>query len=121
MYLKTLGAVFTAAIVSVATQASAQQVYKCQDAAGKVTYASNPCAELGMRSAGEVKDSINVAPAQKAPPRPAAPAPAPAEKAAPPKSEKVEKAAEPERRCFTVKTAKGVVTRCNDKPDDADK
>lgn len=118
MYLKILGAVFAAAIVLVATQAGAQQVYKCRDAAGKVTYASHPCADLGMRSAGEVKDSINVAPAQKVPPRPAAPAPAPAAQAAPPKAEK---AAEPERRCFKVKTAKGFATRCNDKPEDADK
>ena len=116
MYLKTLGTVIAAAIVFVATQAGAQQVYKCQDAAGKVTYASHPCAELGMRSAGEVKESINVAPAQKAPPRPAATTPA--AQAAPPKAAP---AAEPERRCFTVKTAKGVVTRCNDKPEDTDK
>ena len=121
MYLKTLGTVLAAAIVFVATQASAQQVYKCQDAAGKVTYASHPCADLGMRSAGEVKNSINVAPAYKAPPRPAAPASAPAEKAAPPKSEKAEKAAEPERRCFKVKTAKGFATRCNDTSEDAEK
>ena len=119
MYLKPLGTVFTAAIAFVAAQAGAQQVYKCQDAAGKVTYASHPCAELGMRSAGEVKKSINVAPAYKAPPRPAAPAkPAPAAQAAPPKAEQP---AEPERRCFKVKTAKGFATRCNDKPEDTDK
>lgn len=118
MYLKTLGSVFTAAIVFVAAQAGAQQVYKCQDAAGKVTYASHACEDLGMRSAGEVKGSINVAPAQKAPPRPAAPAPAPAAQAAAPKAEP---AAEPERRCFKVKTAKGFATRCNDKPEDTDK
>lgn len=116
MYLKTVGTVFTAAVALAAAQAGAQQVYKCQDAAGKVTYASNPCADLGMRSAGEVKESINVAPAQKVPPRPEAPAPA--AQAAPPKAAP---AAEPERRCFTVKTAKGVATRCNDKPEDADK
>lgn len=115
---RILGAVFPAAIALAAAQAGAQQVYKCQDAAGKVTYASHACAELGMRSAGEVKNSINVAPAFKAPPRPAAPASAPAAKAAAPKSEKAQEAAEPERRCFTVKTAKGVVTRCNDKPED---
>ena len=121
MNLRTVGAAFTAAIALAAAQAGAQQVYKCQDAAGKVTYASHACDELGMRSAGEVKGSINVAPAQKVPPRPAAPAAparAPAAQAAPPKAEK---AAEPERRCFTVKTAKGVVTRCNDKPEDTDK
>jgi hypothetical protein len=106
------------AIALAAAQAGAQQVYKCQDAAGKITYASNPCDELGMRSAGEVKKSINVAPAQSVPPQPAAPARAPAAQAAPPKAEQ---AAEPERRCFTVKTAKGVVTRCNDKPEESDK
>jgi hypothetical protein len=118
MYLKTLGVVLTAAIAFVATQAGAQQVYKCQDAAGKVTYASQPCAELGMRSAGEVKETINVAPAQKVPPRSAEPPPAAAAQAAPPPAGK---AAEPERRCFRVKTAKGFATRCNDKPEDADK
>jgi hypothetical protein len=117
MYLKTAGTVFiAAAVVLVATPAGAQQVYKCQDAAGKVTYASNPCADLGMRSAGEVKESINVAPAQKVPPRPAAP-PATSAQSAPPEAEK---AAEPERRCFRVKTAKGFATRCNDKPDETD-
>lgn len=118
MNLRTVGAAFAAAIALAAAQAGAQQVYKCQDAAGKVTYASNPCAELGMRSAGEVKESINVAPAYKAPPRPAEPPPS-AQSATP--KPKAEKAAEPERRCFTVKTAKGVATRCNDKPEDADK
>jgi hypothetical protein len=123
MYLKTLGSVFAAAIVFVAAQAGAQQVYKCQDAAGKVTYASHACEDLGMRSAGEVKGSINVAPAQKVPPRPAAPAPAaqapaPAAQAVAPNAEP---AAEPERRCFKVKTAKGFATRCNDKPEDTDK
>lgn len=118
MKLKILGTAFIAAFALVAAPAGAQPVYKCQDAAGKVTYASHACADLGMRSAGEVKKSINVAPAFKAPPRPAAPAPAPAAQAARPKAEK---AAEPERRCFTVKTAKGVVTRCNDKPDEAEK
>lgn len=115
MNLRTLGAAFAAAIALAAAQAGAQQVYKCQDSAGKVTYASQPCAELGMRSGGEVKETINVAPAHKAPPRPAESAPAPAAQSAPPKPKP---AAEPERRCFTVKTAKGVVTRCNEKPED---
>jgi hypothetical protein len=118
MDLKTLGTVFAAAVAFAATQAGAQQVYKCQDAAGKVTYASNPCAELGMRSAGEVKESINVAPAYKAPPRPAEPPPATSAQSAPPAAAK---AAEPERRCFKVKTAKGFATRCNDTPEDAAK
>jgi len=124
MDLKILGTVLAAAIAFTATPAGAQQVYKCQDAAGKITYASQACDKLGMRSAGEVKDSVNVAPAYKAPPRPAAPASAktapptdPAAQAAPPTAGK---AAEPERRCFKVKTAKGVATRCNDKPEETD-
>jgi hypothetical protein len=104
MHVKILGTALSAAIAFAGTQASAQQVYKCQDAADKVTYASQECDKLGLRSAGEVKNKVNVAPAYKAPPRPAAPAPAPAEKAAPPTAEK---AAEPERRCFTVKTRQG--------------
>ena len=118
MDLKILGTVFAAAVAFLATQAGAQQVYKCRDAAGKVTYASHPCADLGMRSAGEVKDNVNVAPAQKVPPRPAAPPPATAAQSAPPPAEKP---AEPERRCFVVKTAKGTATRCNDKPEETDK
>jgi len=123
MHRNVLRTVFTVAIVFMATQAGAQQVYKCQDAAGKITYASQACDKLGMRSAGEVKDSVNVAPAYKAPPRPAAPA----AKTAPPTEPTAQttpppggKAAEPERRCFKVKTAKGVATRCNDKPEETD-
>lgn len=117
MDLKFLGTVLTAAVAFAATQAGAQQVYKCQDANGKVTYASHPCAELGMRPGGEVKETINVAPAQKVPPRPAAPPPGASSQSAPPVAQK---AAEPERRCFRVKTAKGFATRCNDKPDETD-
>jgi len=127
MRLNILGTVLTAAIAFAATQAGAQQVYKCQDAAGKITYASQACDKLGMRSAGEVKQSINVAPAYKAPPRPAVPPPAQAAKSAPPAQAAAqappppaEKAAEPERRCFKVKTAKGFATRCNDKPEETD-
>jgi hypothetical protein len=118
MNLKIVGAVVAVAIALATAQAGAQQVYKCQDAAGKVTYASQPCADLGMRPGGEVKESINVAPAYKAPPRSAEPPPAAATQAAPPKPKP---AAEPERRCFKVKTAKGFATRCNDKPEDTDK
>jgi len=118
MQMKMLASVFSAALALVTAQAGAQTVYKCQNAAGKVTYASQACADLGLRPVGEVKESINVAPAYKAPPRRAAPAPAPEAQAAQPKTEK---AAEPERRCFKVKTAKGYGTRCNDKPEDDDK
>ena len=115
MHRTILPIVFSAASALAAAQAGAQPVYKCQNAAGKVTYASQPCADLGLRAVGEVKESINVAPAFKAPPRPAAPAPAPAAQMAPPKAPEP---AKPERRCFKVKTATGYGTRCNDKPED---
>jgi Domain of unknown function (DUF4124) len=94
--------------------AAAAETFKCTDAAGKITYSSTNCKELGLKDAGEVPDRINVNPAYRPPPgsqlrRPPAPA-APAE---PPKPATP---AEPERRCFTVQTPKGPVTRCNDKP-----
>jgi hypothetical protein len=78
------------------------------------------CSELGLKDAGEVKDRLNVNPAYR-PPAPAivSPPPAPAAKAQ--NTEITPAAAEPadpERRCFTVRTAKGNVTRCNDKPDE---
>jgi hypothetical protein len=99
----------------------AAQTFKCTDAAGKITYSGKKCSELGLRDAGEVKDRLNVQPAYRPPAQgegPRAPsAPAPASEA--PKTDAPAAAAEPtnpERRCFTVKTAKGNVTRCNDTP-----
>lgn len=96
------------------------QMYKCKDAAGRITYSSQDCAAIGLVSAGEVQEKVNVAPAFKPPPQPkpspsqaAKPAPKPAPMAAEPEKKK-----EPERRCFVVKTAKGNVTRCNDKPEE---
>ena len=94
----------------------AQQLYKCKDAAGKITYSSTECARLGLKPGGEIRDQLNVSPAVKfdlAPPSPAKPAAAPA--AADTRAAASEDKA-PERRCFTVKTAKGVATRCNDAP-----
>ena len=99
----------------------AAQTFKCTDAAGKITYSSMKCSELGLKDAGEVKDRLNVEPAYRPParaiesPRPPAPA------ANAPNTETPAAGAEPatpERRCFTVATAKGKVTRCNDKPDE---
>jgi hypothetical protein len=90
--------------------AAQAQTYKCLDAAGKVTYSSTTCDLLGMRDAGEVRDRLNTAPAQKVPPRPAPPpASAPATAKTPAAAAE---AKAPERRCF--KTAKGY--RCNDDP-----
>ena len=91
---------------------AAAQVYKCVDAAGKISYTSGQCSALGLKDAGEVGDRINVSPAYRPPAgyrRPAPSAEPPAQAQQPAAEE-----AQPERRCFT--TAKG--TRCNDKPED---
>jgi len=101
----------------------AAQTFKCANAAGKITYSGTKCSELGLKDAGEVKDRLNVNPAY----RPPAPetrsrrSSAPAAASEAPKTDAPAAAAEPanpERRCFTVHTAKGNVTRCNDKPDE---
>ena len=98
----------------------AAQTFKCTNAAGKITYSGTKCSELGLKDAGEVKDRLNVNPAYKPPARAIeSPPPAPAAKA--PNTETPAADAEPvkpERRCFTVHTAKGNVTRCNDTPDE---
>lgn len=103
---------------------AAAQTFKCTDAAGKVTYSSTTCSELGLKDGGEVPDRINVNPAYR-PPRsgesretraPAAPAAAPqAPDAGTPAAVDP---AKPERRCFTVRTPTGTATRCNDKPEE---
>lgn len=95
------------AVLALALPGAWAQTYKCLNPAGKVTYSSTACESLGLRDAGEVRDRMNTAPAQKVPP------PAPQPKAVEePKAAKAAEATPPERRCF--KTAKGY--RCNDKP-----
>src|SRR6266446_1543318 len=103
----------------------AAQTFKCTSAAGKITYSSMRCSELGLKDAGEVKDRVNVNPAYRPPAPPATRPPlssAPAAAAKAPNTEAPAAAdaepANPERRCFTVRTAKGNVTRCNEKPDE---
>jgi len=97
--------------------ASAQTMFKCKNASGRITYAAQECKELGLTDAGEVKGEVNVAPADRPAPRPkTAPAPIAETPGSTP-----EAAAEPKRRCFTVKTAKGFATRCNDDPDSEQK
>jgi hypothetical protein len=97
--------------------ATGQGMYKCKDAAGRITYSGKECGLIGQTDAGEITGRAIDAPIVKTP----VPARTPA--AAPPKataaaSKSAAKApapaAEPERRCF--KTAKGM--RCNDKPED---
>jgi hypothetical protein len=99
----------------------AAQTFKCTDAAGKITYSGTKCGELGLKDAGEVKDRLNVNPAYRPSARPVEPPPSSAPAAKAPNAQMPAAAAEPadpERRCFTVRTAKGNVTRCNDKPDE---
>jgi hypothetical protein len=95
-------------------QAAAPQMYKCKDAAGRITYAGRECSELGLSSAGEIKDRSNVTPALKVPAaRPQVPHAA-AKVADSPSQSSEDAPAIPKRRCFTVKTAKGTAERCND-------
>jgi hypothetical protein len=90
-------------------------VYKCKDAAGKLTYADQECDKLGLTSAGPITGKTSEAPALKSPPAARRPAPAPAAQSAPSSAEAPKT---PERRCFVVKTAKGTATRCNDVPEE---
>ena len=99
----------------------AAQAFKCTNPDGKITYSGTKCSDLGLKDAGEVKDKLNVSPAYKAPPgttesQPPRP-PAAAKAPIPETPAATEEAANPNRRCFTVKTPKGNVTRCNEKPD----
>ncbi len=99
----------------------AAQTFKCTSPAGKITYSGTKCSELGLKDAGEVKDRLNVNPAYRPPARAIESPPSPAPAAKTQNTEIPAAAAEPanpERRCFTVHTAKGNVTRCNDKPDE---
>jgi len=98
-------------------QAAGPQVFKCKDATGRITYTNRECNELGLISAGEIENRTTVAPAFKAPAAPPA-KPEAADKIATPSSQNSEVApTTPERRCFTVKTAKGTTERCNDVPE----
>ena len=94
---------------------AAAQMNKCASAAGKITYTSLPCGNLGLKDAGEVRDKMNSAPGEQFPAQPVQPQPAPAV-ASPSNADAAAKANE-DRRCFSVKTGKGTTTRCNDKPD----
>ena len=76
-------------------QAAAPQMFKCKDAAGRITYAGKECTELGLSSAGEVKGRTSVTPALEAPAVPP-PVPDAADKiAAPPKPEQPRRAHDP--------------------------
>lgn len=94
-------------------QAAEPQMFKCKDAAGRITYAGRECSELGLSSAGEVKGRVMVTPALKVPAAPPAATDAAARDAATPSKSSDGAPANPARRCF--KTAKG--ERCDDVPE----
>ena len=67
--------------------ADAAEANKCKDAAGRITYSSEPCEKEGLQPAGQVRDRVMVVPAYKPPARSPAkrdeePVKRPAEKAA---------------------------------------
>src|SRR5258705_11995034 len=41
----------------------AAETFKCTNADGKITYSGKKCSDLGLKDAGEVKDRLNVNPA----------------------------------------------------------
>ena len=92
------------------------QPFKCTDAAGKGTYTSMSCSDLGLKDAGEVKDRVQITPALQVP-APSPSRPPPDERTAKPAAQPPAAQEEaPERRCFTVRNAKGgTFTRCGEK------
>src|SRR5262245_32351580 len=96
-------------------QGALAQTFKCTDAAGKILYSGQPCADLGLKDVGEVRDRLQVTPAPP-PSRTSTPSTKPAAVAQP--EQPPADAAKPERRCFTTSVKGKTVTRCNDKPDE---
>lgn len=123
--MKTIAKLTLASWALLVPCALAAQTYKCTDAYGKITYSGKKCSDLGLKDAGEVKDQIQTAPAYRPPPRTegartSPPASAPAAQAPPPQPAPAQEPEAPARRCFTVNTGKGTVTRCNDAPPESD-
>jgi len=121
--MKAIAKLILGASVLLLSGEIAAQTFKCTNADGKITYSGKKCSDLGLKDAGEVKDRVNVNPAYR--PRNRvneSPAPPPPARVEPPQgTDAPAAAAEPaqaERRCFAVKTPKGNVTRCNDKPEE---
>ncbi len=108
--------------IALASSGAWAQMFKCTNAAGKVTYSGQKCSALGLKDAGEVKERIQSAPGD----RPAAAAGARRPASAPPNAQAKDadppppaaKADDADRRCFSVKTAKGTSMRCGDKPEE---
>ena len=117
---RTLRICLALLVLPLCTAAGAQDMFKCKDAAGKITYSGKECHLIGLIDAGAVTGRATVTPALQFQNRPAPP---PAQVYTPPPASqgvaKTQPAEEPERRCFTVKTAKGSATRCNEAPEEA--
>ena len=90
--------------------AAGAQMFKCADKAGKITYSSQACNELGLKDAGEVKDRLQITPAPPPSARPAAPASSSSQAPQVPPAPAATEEPKPDRRCFTTKSG----TRCND-------
>src|SRR5215470_17017611 len=123
--MKTIAKLTLASWALLVPCALVAQTYKCTDANGKITYSGKKCSDLGLKDAGEVKDQIQTTPAYRPPPRTEGtwtppPVSAPAAQAPAPEPAPAQASDVPARRCFTVSTPKGNVTRCNDAPPDAD-
>ena len=104
--------------LALCTAAAAQGMYKCRNGAGRITYSGNECHLIGLTSAGEVTGRASVTPAIKPPATQPAPSAGPANPPASSSQSAAKEPAAPEKRCFTVKTAKGSSTRCNDSPEE---
>ena len=119
-----------AAALALAFCAHAQaQMFKCKDAAGKITYSSDPCDKIGLSKGGEVRGGqVTVAPGLK--PKPVAAKPKPGkEKGEAPTDysefkdqlDKEKRKGDPSKpRCFIVTTPMGTSTKCVDKADQAE-
>lgn len=124
--MKATAKLTLAACALLVASASVAETFKCKDAYGKITYSGKKCSDLGLKDAGEVKDQIQTAPAYRPPARTEGEgtrkpsAPAPAAQAPAPEPGPAQSSEGPARRCFTVNTGKGTVTRCNDAPPDSD-
>jgi len=114
---------FLTLAIALGAPAAAQEMFKCKNAAGKITYTSRECGELGLSSGGPITGRISglsapgpESPAKPKPPAPAGKAPAPSAGSQP--RADAEKA--PGRNCVTVKLGKGnITTRCDDDPVEA--
>ena len=118
MHRKNIAGIAFAASALLLCAGAMAQANKCVNAAGKVTYTSSPCSDLGLKGLGEVKDRAGQGAEQKAPAAQSGSAPRAATSAskrasAGPAAAKLPAPATAERRCFVVKSGKGPVTRCN--------